>query len=266
MASNKEVLAKIIIPDGQHLVRSKNNPDLFRGISFDANNQNPHIPEIKLVSTGDTAKTFLIKLAIGVGFSIVGGVAKSLTDKAIDWVFDNHINNDKGEKAQQNLQSNDSNSVEIETLDPEIIITNELAVQYQSFFDLSPEEFEDCVLDIIYHMIAIANDMRFLANKRIFQEAKNEEQFKQLKSEYKRSLVNGLAANLDHLLSADNLVFDEATNQKLNDLLGGGFTKDGQYFPVKFKKVNDAMYMLAEKKSGKNHKQNDETLSPEEPL
>ena len=39
--------------DGHHLVRSKENPDRVRGLSFDENNKNPDIPEWEEVDVDD---------------------------------------------------------------------------------------------------------------------------------------------------------------------------------------------------------------------
>lgn len=191
-------------------------------------------------------------IAIGLGLGYLG-------IKTVKWGYNKFFKKkeDKNEAATNSESENDElNEIDIEAIQPETIIEKSLANQYQVYYDMSPEEFESCVMDIIYHMIAIANDMRYMANKRIYREAESKEQFKQLKSEFKRDLVKGLAANLDHLLSSEDLVFDEATNQKLNDLLGGGYIKDNEYVPVKFKKVNDALYL--EPKKNFNHQNDNE--------
>lgn len=40
-----EKVYKPIVKDGNHLIRSKSNPDRVRGLTRDENNQNPGIPE-----------------------------------------------------------------------------------------------------------------------------------------------------------------------------------------------------------------------------
>ena len=50
-----------------------------------------------------------------------------------------------------------------------------------------------------------------------------------------------VAANIDRLLSDENLHLDANTSQKLFSLTGGGIRISGEYIPVQLDKIEQAM-------------------------
>ena len=108
-------------------------------------------------------------------------------------------------------------------------------------FNMGTEEAEKHVLNLIYHMLGVANEIKILSNSIILERFEDENARLEHQKNVERILVNKVACNINRLLSDDKLQLNEAVSKQLFDFLGGGIRVNEEYIPVQVSKVEEAM-------------------------
>lgn len=260
-----------ILKDGDHLVRSSKNPDRVRGQSRDANNKNPDIVEWEEVEIEDysdydyqpipyeerqvqlspeeerLAQEIGTALAAGTVWILGNVVAPWWKRTAWPWIKGkvretvSLIKGEKKLKAEQVLEAKKSqtvfsNSTQLATVSAQI---DDAFEQFR--IDMDEEEAKQHILNILFHMLEIANEIRILSNAQIRRECENEEQYLERVNASEKFLTERVAMNLNRLLSDEKLAFDIKTSRELFGLMGGGVRLNGEYVPVEIPKVYEAI-------------------------
>lgn len=261
---------------GEQLLRSKDNPDTFRGLSRDSNNKNPGIPEWEEVEiptrnnslserVGDyvldqagNALGYLISTAIITGTDFV------MKKYAVPWAEEKAIPTIKeygsaifhALKGDAELKA--KTIVEDKQVSTDIIVCNGNKVDFdkvdaqvdnvfqQQYFDMDEAELNQHLLNIVQHMLGIANEIRIVSNSCIRKENENDEQYEIAKKMAEDYLVQKVSDHLDDMLSKRPLHLDDKMSRQMTSLLGGGIFNQEEYVPVEPLKVKEAM-MLQDK-------------------
>lgn len=265
-----EKLYKPIIKNGDHLVKSKNNPNRVRGLTRDENNQNPDIIEWEEVEvedvydyscdscynnqslTNDTAQLSeedIQRIADGIAFIVVGGmwligdvIIPWWKAKAWPWLCNRgkdikqHVTKKKKSITQDKQLNIHVKSIHPDTVSDQIDQTFETCC-----FDMNVDEAEQHIMNIINHMIGIANEIRIISNARIKDQSETDEIYIERKSASEHFLAEKVAFNLNRLLSDENLRLDTPTSKDVFGLTGGGVRLNGKYVPVEVEKIKKAL-------------------------
>ena len=178
-----------VLKDGEHLVNSKDNPDRVRGLSRDANNQNPDIPEWEEVDLDELKSgtditeryeenqveltpeqrafaeaigTAIAEIVIDVGSAVFRDLIKPWWQyRAWPWI------RAKGKAALQRkpkkhpaeIAEEIPESSTTEIFDPkfEDVSTQIDQVFEQMYFDMDEEEATEHMMRLIYHMLGVFN-------------------------------------------------------------------------------------------------------------
>ena len=279
-----EKVYRPIMNAGDHLVQSKDNPDRVRGLTRDMNNQNPGIPEFEVLDLEDLvpsqqetepyesqsaqltleeeklAEWFgkLLGAAIceGTEFLIKKGISPWWKNSVWPWIKDNGeiltaVLNNERTKAEQIKMSEPkvtrsaAPDVEIQTL--------EKAFE-QIYIDMDEEEARKHVLQLVYHILGMANEIRILSNARISKESKSEQECIEAQQAAEKVLSEKTSAMLNQFLSNKTLHLDLDTSRELFDLTGGGVYLNGEYVPVLECKIEEAVKNTSVKNCAQNLK------------
>lgn len=218
---------KPIIKDGDHLVRSKEHPDRVRGLSRDGNNKNPDIPEFEEVDLDDLQddrnsanyngqltrqqKEMADQIGTALGYAIIAGVfyvtekqiKPWLRSKAVPWV------SDKIHKLVQKITGKEQqdDAIEAEVVDDRYPEVSERIdpIFKEMYNQMSEPEARQHVVNLIYHMLGMINEIRIISNSQISKESNSEEEAIQHQKESERYLVSKVSENLNNLLSNKDL-------------------------------------------------------------
>lgn len=271
-----------IIKEGDHLVKSKSNPNRVRGLSRDENNQNQDIIEWeefemdepydysynpdsydqqKANNSQELSEEDLGLIAAGIAVIVIGGkwligdvVVPWWKSTAWPWLCDRRRDIkslfSKNKKADIIVANKDTG---INNVKPEIV-SEQIDKTFESCcIDMSYEEAESHIMNIINHMIGLANEIRIMSNARIKDKSETEEIYLARQKESERFLAEKLAYNLNRLLADEHLRLDVTSSKEVFSLTGGGIRLNGEYVPVEVRKIEDAILAFDTDEKIKEH-------------
>lgn len=260
-------LYKPILQDGDHLVKSKQNESRVRGVSQDANNKTTDIIEWEEVNIEELSYSYEIKpveltpeqqqfakmIGEAISEAIVYGVGE-LNEHVIQPWWKNNAKpwiNGKMSDVKQLFSGKTKVSELLEKRKQEFRKTSILddvefndeidVIINQAFdsikFDMSTEEVKKHIMNLIYHMLGIAHEIKILSNSRIADQYEDENIKLENQVRVEKFLVEKVADNINDLLSVETLKLDVPTSKKLFGLLGGGIRINEEYIPVETEKI-----------------------------
>lgn len=270
---------KPIIKDGDHLIRSKGNPDRVRGLARDGNNKNQDIIEWEEYDLDDLQNDdyipyfyeddYEVKLTpaeeeiieeisealaelVDVGAHILyqrviapwwKKTARPWVEKKIPW-------SKKLLRGKKDRNTTVATETEIEgqvELDMNFSdVSSQIDQVFEQFyFDMDEEEAKAHMMKLIYHILGVVNEIRIISNSRIKRDCESEELCIERQKEVEKFLSEKAAAGLDKLLSNEDLQLDLNTARELFLLTGGGVRLNGEYVPVQALKIDEAMKAIA---------------------
>jgi hypothetical protein len=123
-----------------------------------------------------------------------------------------------------------------------VTVSSQIDEAFERFyFEMDEEEAKQHVLNILFHMLEIANEIRIMSNAQIRRECESEEQYLERMKASERYLTEKVAKNINRLLSNESLAIDIQTSRELFGLMGGGVRLNGEYVPVELPKVYEAI-------------------------
>lgn len=253
-----------ILKDGDHLVSSKNNPDRVRGVSRDKNNKNPDIPEwrkVEIEEKDDTEDMFVDSYLYGcedqqieqtqedssnedaiVNLVILGGLA-------LTWAVDKLIvprlkkkkekvcrKEERSQRKERNYQPTNLSPI------PQLNVTQEVDnVFYNCQFNMGTEELRKHMMNMIYHMLEMVNEIRIMRNAIIRDNSETETMYFERQSAFEQELLSRVANNLNYYLSNESLMLDIDTSRQIFRLLDGGIYMNNRYVPVSLERIDRVM-------------------------
>ena len=195
-----EKVYKPIVKDGDHLIRSKDNPDRVRGLTRDENNQNPDIIEWEEYDIDDLInddyepypyeerrvrltpeqEEFAQQVGEALGAAIVAGgiflfrnvVSPWWKNTAWPWIKEkgHRIKSKVGGKTEQKSSFTTKTAI-MEKTKPDRRL-EEVSTQIdkafeQLYFDMDENEAKTHMMRLVYHMLGIVNEIRIISNARI---------------------------------------------------------------------------------------------------
>lgn len=269
-----EKVYKPIIKEGNHLIRSKDNPDRVRGLTRDGNNQNQDIIEWEEYDVDDirsddyeplpheersvqlTPAQEEIAQQIGdaLGTAIVD-VGILLLDKVISpwwkntawpWLKEKGCSIKdmvSGKKEQKNAVTIKAEAAKGAISDRRLAeVSSQIDNVFEQLcFEMDEDEARAHVMKLVYHALGVANEIRIISNARIKKEYESEELCIERQNEAEKILSERVAVGLNQLLSNENLQLDLNTSRELFLLTGGGIRRNGEYVPVQVIKIDKAL-------------------------
>lgn len=265
---------KPIVKDGDHLIRSKDNPDRVRGLTRDENNQNPDIIEWEEYDVDDLRsddydpypyeeqrvqltpeqEEFAQKVGEALGAAIVAGgillflevISPWWKNTAWPWMKEKGRSIKdavSGKKKQKRAATPKSEAKKETTQDRRFAeVSSQIDKAFeQLYFEMDEEEARAHMMRLVYHMLGVVNEIRIISNARIRKDCKSEEQCIERQKEAEKFLSERVAIGLDQLLSNENLQLDLNTSRELLSLTGGGIRINGEYIPVQAMKIDETL-------------------------
>ncbi len=268
-----EKVYKPIVKDGDHLIRSKDNPDRVRGLTRDENNQNPDIIEWEEYDVDDLRsddcalspseeqhiqltpeqEEFAQQVGEALGAAIVAGgillfrevISPWWKNTAWPWVKEkgHSIKNAvSGKKEQKTTTTKTTIKKQTEPDRRLADVSAQIDKAFEQFyFEMDEEEAKSHMMKLVYHMLGVANEIRIISNARIRKDSESEELCIERQKEAEKFLSEKVAIGLDQLLSNENLRLDLNTSRELFSLTGGGIHLNGEYVPVQVIKIDEAL-------------------------
>lgn len=115
---------------------------------------------------------------------------------------------------------------------------------------MSEEEAKARVMNLVHHMIGMANEIRIMSNARITEACESEKQSIEKQKDVEKFLSEKVAYGLNRLLSDERLELDSDVSAELFALTGGGIRDEGEYVPVQTDKLRKAMLEAEPSKGG----------------
>lgn len=269
-----EKVYKPIVKDGDHLIRSKDNPDRVRGLTRDENNQNPDIIEweeydVDDLQSDDCAphpyeeqhvqltpeqEKFAQQVGEALGAAIVAGGILLFREVISPWWNNTAwpLVKAKGHGIKRAVSGKK---------EPKTTTTAKVAIKKQTesdrrladvssqidkafeqlYFEMDEEEAKVHMMRLVYHVLGVVNVIRIISNTRIRKDCKSEELCIEQQKKVEKFLSEKVAAVLDQLLSNGNLHLDLNTSRELFSLTGGGVWLNGEYVPVQAIKIDEAL-------------------------
>ena len=106
---------------------------------------------------------------------------------------------------------------------------------------MNEEEAKKHILNIVFHLLEIANEIRIMSNAQIQHDCETSEQYLEKVKVSETFLTNLVADKINKLLSDETLSIDVKTSKQLFEVLGGGVKLNGEYVPVETSQVYDAI-------------------------
>lgn len=269
-----EKVYKPIVKDGDHLIRSKDNPDRVRGLTRDKNNQNPDIIEWEEYDVDDLIdddydpypyeerciqltpeqEEFAQQVGEALGAAIVAGGILLFQEVISPWW--KHTAWPWFKKKGRSIKSKVSGKKERQStaasktaIKKEIVsdrkfaeISSQIDNAFEQFyFELDEEETKAHMMRLVYHMLGVVNEIRIISNARICKECESEELCIEWQKEAEKFLIHKVAVGLDQLLSNENLRLDLNTSRELFSLTGGGIRLNGEYILVQATKIEESL-------------------------
>lgn len=264
---------KPILKEGEHLIHSKENPDRVRGLARDEDNKNQDIIEWEEYTLDDLNvddymfpdeeyRTQLTPLQE----EIANKIADALVQVAVDvgtWAFHELIVpmwkesiwpkiQEKGRKLKGVIRKNkDERTKELKDYRSEVIPAHDMGLGdvsaqidiafEQLYYEMDEEEVKAHMMQLVYHMLGLANEVRILSNAMIRKECESDDLCLEKQRDVELFLAGKVANGLDKLLSDGNLRLNIDTSRDLFMLTGGGVRLDGEYVPVQIPKICEAI-------------------------
>lgn len=269
-----EKVYKPIVKDGDHLIRSKDNPDRVRGLTRDKNNQNPDIIEWEEYDVDDLInddydpylyeeqriqltpeqEEFAQQVGEALGAAIVAGgillfqkvISPWWKNTAWPWIEEKgqSIKNAVSRKKEPKPTPVAKTVIRKETVSDKRFaeISSRIDKAFEQFyFEMDEEEATAHMMRLVYHMLGVINEIRIISNARIRKDCVSEELCIERQKEAEKFLLEKVAVGLDQLLSNDNLRLDLNTSRELFSLTGGGVRLNGEYVPVQTAKIEETL-------------------------
>lgn len=269
-----EKVYKPIVKDGDHLIRSKDNPERVRGLTRDENNQNPGIIEWEEYDVDDlrsddydpypyeerhvqlTPEQEELAQQIGeaLGAVIVTGgillfqnvIAPWWQSTAWPWIKEKSQSIKsaiKRKKVHKNASlPRTATEYQTESGIKLAEVSSQIDKAFEQFyFEMDEEEAKAHMMRLVYHMLGVVNEIRIIGNARIRKTCDSDELCIERQTEAEKFLAEKVAVGLDQLLSNDNLRLDLNTSRELFSLTGGGVHLNGEYVPVQPRKIDEAL-------------------------
>lgn len=258
-----------IVKEGAHLLHSTENPNRVRGLTRDSNN-NPDIIEWEEYDLDDLIsdncdsypseeqhaqltpeqKEFAQQIGEALGAAIVAGgillfrevIYPWWTNTARPWIKEQGNSIKSKVIRKKNLESADAVKHGI-VLDKQFLeVSSQIDGAFeQCYFDMSEDEANEHILQLVYHMLGVANEIRIISNIRICKDCKSKEQRITRQKEAEKFLSEKVSTELNQLLSNKSLRLDLDTARELFSLTGGGVRLNGEYVPVQPIKIDEAL-------------------------
>lgn len=258
-----------IVKEGAHLLHSTENPNRVRGLTRDSNN-NPDIIEWEEYDLDDLIsdncdsypseeqhaqltpeqKEFAQQIGEALGAAIVAGgillfrevIYPWWTNTARPWIKEQGNSIKSKVIGKKNLESADAVKHGI-VLDKQFLeVSSQIDGAFeQCYFDMSEDEANEHILQLVYHMLGVANEIRIISNIRICKDCKSKEQRITRQKEAEKFLSEKVSTELNQLLSNKSLRLDLDTARELFSLTGGGVRLNGEYVPVQPIKIDEAL-------------------------
>ncbi len=273
-----EKVYKPIVKGGDHLIRSKNNPDHVRGLTRDENNQNPDIIEweefdLEDLQSGDyeprpyeerhvqltpEQEEFAQQVGEVLGAAIVSGVIllfrKVISpwwkNTAWPWVQEKGCSIKdmvNGRKKQKTTKAIKAETTKEALIDSQLSgVSSQIDKEFERlYFDMDEDEVKTHIMRLVYHMLGMANEIRIISNARIRKDCESEELYIERQNKVEKLLSERVAIWLDQLLSNENLQLDLNTSKELFSLTGGGVHLNGEYIPVQVTRIDEALKTIS---------------------
>jgi len=269
-------LYKPIIKDGDHLVKSKENPGRVRGVSQDENNKTTDIVEWEEVEVEEPDYIYAEEyyeskeveltpaqqeLAQMIGEAIAAGViygAGKLNEHVVQpwwknsakpWIKAKYSDAKRlfsGKTKIEQIQKNNNDATPEHTLLLDIEADEQIETMLDQafdsvYFEMSSEEAKQHMMNLIYHMLGVAYEIKVLSNTRISKQFKDEKLRLENQAKVERFLVEKVSNNINSLLSDEKLLLDVNTSKQIFSLLSGGIEINGDYVPVELEKLDTAI-------------------------
>ena len=269
----KEKLYRPILKEGDHLVKSKENEGRVRGVSQDVNNKTTDIVEWEEVEVEDQSDNYELQnteltpeqrqIAELIGTALASGIifgARKFNEHIIQPWWHNSAKpwiNNKVSNAKQRY-SDKTKKIEIieKTKETSTLVNVDTDTQIDSMmdqafdsiqFDMSTEEAQKHMINLIYHILGVAYEIKILSNSRIADRFDNENIRLENQHKVEKLLVKKVADNINNLLSDKRLQLDVSTSKQIFSLLGGGIRINEEYIPVEIEKIELAISSMKKK-------------------
>lgn len=261
-----EKVYRPIVKNGDHLIHSKDNPDRVRGLTRDANNQNPDIIEWEECDLDDLRSNDYDPRPYEeehsqptLGQEVIGGYAEEigrvLADYTIElwknktwpWIkkkghgIKSAVTDKKAQKSTKTSTAKDKKTTAPDKLLAEV--STQIDKAFEPFY-MNEEEARIHMMRLIYHMLGVVNEIRIISNTRICKDCESEALCIERQKEAEKFLSERVALCLDQLLSNESLQLDLNTSRELFSLTGGGVRLNGEYVPVQAMKIDEALKAL----------------------
>lgn len=267
-----EKLYKPILKNGDHLVKSKENEGRVRGVSQDANNKTTDIVEWEEVEVVNPSyenenytpqrveltpeeQRFAEMVGAAIAAGIIYGVGK-LNEHVIQPWWHNSARPwlttkisdakslvlGKTKASKITKEKNSKQTSVLRDVESTTQIDDMLDKAFDSIqFDMSTEEEKKHIMNLIYHMLGIAYEIKLLSNARIVEHVEDENMRLENQAKVERLISEKVANNINQLLSDEHLLLDVATSKQLFSLFGGGIRINEEYVPVETEKIGIAI-------------------------
>lgn len=267
----EEKLYRPILKDGDHLVKSKENEGRVRGISQDVSNKTTDIIEWEEVEIENQTCSYKDEsqhieltpeqqqIAEMIGTAIAAGIiygagkfnehiiqpwwhnsAQPWVNRKISNVKKIFFGKTKVSKIVEEKMSNQTSMVvDVETNAQIDIMIDQAFDSIQ--FDMSTEEAKKHIINLIYHILGIAYEIKILSDSRIADQFEDENMRLENQEKAEKFLAEKVANNINHLLSDESLQIDVSSSKQLFSLFGGGIRINQDYIPVETEKIRLAI-------------------------
>ena len=269
-----EKVYKPIVKEGDHLIRSKDNPDRVRGLTRDENNQNPGIIEWEEYDVEDlqcdgyeshpyderhvelTPEQEELAQQVGEVLSVVMVelfreiVSPLWKNIAWPWVKEkgrsikDSVSGRKKRKTTKAIKAETAKEAMPDRRLAEVSLQIDKVFE-QLYCEMDEDEAKVHMMRLVYHMLGMVNEIRIISNARIRKDCESEELCIERQNEAEKFLSERVAVGLDRLLSNENLHLDLNTSRELFSLTGGGVRLNGEYVPVQAIKIDEVLKTIS---------------------
>ena len=263
-----EKVYKPIVKEGDHLIRSKDNPDRVRGLTRDENNQNPGIIEWEEYDVEDlqcdgyeshpyderhvelTPEQEELAQQVGEVLSVVMVelfreiVSPLWKNIAWPWVKEkgrsikDSVSGRKKRKTTKAIKAETAKEAMPDRRLAEVSLQIDKVFE-QLYCEMDEDEAKVHMMRLVYHMLGMVNEIRIISNARIRKDCESEELCIERQNEAEKFLSERVAVGLDRLL------LDLNTSRELFSLTGGGVRLNGEYVPVQAIKIDEVLKTIS---------------------
>lgn len=267
-----------VIDDGEHLLQSRDNPNRYRGLSRDSENDNPGIPEWELLNEDelyerlkqerepyeyqnyddyygeysverdthpieDAAADAIAKLIFALGEAAIKElVIPWFKNTGIPW-----IKHKASEIKNTIFRKKRVDATELSVVDQQALELKPDMEKIEEYFnsqmiDMDEEEAQKHIFKIIYYMFGMAREISILSNARIKQESESEHEYLQNKKEMQLLLSGIVTDKLNNLLSNDEFLIPIESSKQIYKLFDSGIRMNGEYIPIEPETTRKLIY------------------------